>query len=317
MFDPVIPYQSGFLDVDEPHRLYWEQCGDPAGAPVLFLHGGPGSGCSATHRRFFDPRFYRAVLFDQRGAGRSRPFAAIENNTTPDLVADIERLRVHLEIDRWLVFGGSWGSTLALAYAEAHPDRVAGLILRGVFLGRPHEVNWFLHGMGTIFPEAAAKFIGYLPEAERGNLLGAYLERLTHPAPSIHFPAARAWSAYEGACSTLLPGPGTTASATDERMALCLARIEAHYMANNLFLDAGALLDNIGRIRTLPAVIVQGRYDIVCPVSTAYDLAQAWPEAILKIVAAAGHSALEPGIRDELLAALERMKSAALWTRRG
>ncbi len=313
MFDTASPFDSGYLDVDPPHRLYWEQCGQRSGAPVVFLHGGPGSGCSATHRRFFDPSFYRAVLFDQRGAGRSRPFASVDRNTTPELVADIERLREHLGIERWLVFGGSWGSTLALAYAEAHPERVTGLVLRGIFLGRPQEIDWFLHGMGTIFPEAHARFTGHLPEAERGNLLDSYLARLNHPAPDIHLAAARSWAGYEGSCSTLLPGPAAAAPSGEDRMALGLARIEAHYMKHDLFLRPGALLDDIGRIRHIPGIIVQGRYDIVCPATTAYALSQAWPEATLKIVPAAGHSALEPAVRDELLASLEQMKTQAAW----
>jgi proline iminopeptidase len=313
LFDTLNPFDSGYLDVEPPHRLYWEQCGKQGGAPVVFLHGGPGSGCSATHRRFFDPGFYRAVLFDQRGAGRSRPFASIEHNTTPALVADIERLRTRLGIEKWLVFGGSWGSTLALAYAEAHPERVLGLVLRGIFLGRPHEIDWFLNGMGTIFPEAYARFVGHLPEAERATLLDSYIARLNHPAPDVHLAAARAWAGYEGSCSTLLPGPAGASASGEDRMALGLSRIEAHYMKHGLFLPPNALLANIGRIRHLPCAIVQGRYDIVCPATTAYDLAQAWPEAEFKIVPAAGHSALEPPIRDELVAALERMKTAIAW----
>ena len=313
MFDNASPYDSGYLDVDPPHRLYWEQCGNRKGAPVVFLHGGPGSGCSATHRRFFDPGFYRAVLFDQRGAGRSRPFASIDRNTTPDLVADIERLREHLGIERWLVFGGSWGSTLALAYAQAHPDRVTGLVLRGIFLGRPKEIDWFLHGMGTIFPEAYDRFVTHLPEPERATLLDSYLARLNHPAPDIHLAAARSWAGYEGSCSTLLPGQASSGPSGDDRMALGLARIEAHYMKNDLFLRPGALLDDIALIRQIPGIIVQGRYDIVCPARTAFDLSLAWPEATLKIIPAAGHSALEPAIRDELLVSLEQMKALARW----
>jgi proline iminopeptidase len=307
LFPVIEPYESGVLAVGEPHRIYWEQCGDPAGLPVLFLHGGPGSGATPSHRRFFDPARYRIILFDQRGAGRSTPVGSLIDNTTPDLIADIERLRRHLGVERWVVFGGSWGSTLALAYAEAHPDRVRGLILRGIFLCRPREVAWFLEGMGTIFPEAWRRFAEHLPPEERGDLLGNYYRRLTDPDPATHLPAARAWSSYEGACSTLLPSPQTVAAFGDDRMALGLARIEAHYMKHAIFLPENDILNNIGKLRQIPAMIVQGRYDIVCPIVTADELARAWPEAEYVIVPDAGHSAMEPGVRARLLAATERM----------
>ncbi len=216
--------------------MYWEQVGNPRGAPALFLHGGPGAGAGAVHRRFFDPGFWRVAIFDQRGAGRSRPLGALEANTTPDLVEDIEALRRHLDIERWLLFGGSWGSTLALAYAQAYPHRVTGCVLRGVFLGRQVEVEWFLNGLGVLFPDAHANFVGFLPENERGDVLGNYLRRLTDPDPAVHLPAARAWSVYEGSCSTLLPSPDTVTGFAQDRTALGLARIEAHYFANGLFL---------------------------------------------------------------------------------
>jgi proline iminopeptidase len=305
---PVEPYETGLLAVDRLHRIYWEQCGNPDGLPVIFLHGGPGSGSTPTHRRFFDPALYRAVLFDQRGSGRSTPIGALEDNTTPDLVADIERLRERLGIERWLVFGGSWGSTLALAYGQAHPDRCLGFVLRGIFLCRPSEIDWFLHGMGTIFPEPWRAFSEFLPAAERGDLLGNYYRRLTDPDPQVHLPAARAWSTYEGSCSTLLPSPDTIAAFGEDRLALGLARLEAHYMKYGGFLPPGGLLGGIDRIRHLPAVIVQGRYDVVCPVVTADVLARAWPEADYQIVPDAGHSAMEPGTRARLLAALDRMR---------
>jgi proline iminopeptidase len=291
--------------------MYWEQVGNPRGAPVLFLHGGPGAGAGAVHRRFFDPAFWRTVIFDQRGAGRSRPLGTLEANTTSHLVSDIEALRRYLGIDRWLLFGGSWGSTLAVAYAQAFPERVAGCVLRGVFLGRPAEVAWFLHGLKAVFPEAHAAFVGHLPEAERGDVLGNYLKRLTHPDPAIHMPAARAWSVYEGSCSTLLPSPDTVASFALDRTALGLARIEAHYFANGLFLPPGGLLAGMHALANVRAEIVQGRYDMICPPLTAFELAAAWPTARLMVVPDAGHSALEPGIRRGLVAAVERFRNLA------
>lgn len=288
--------------------MYWEQVGNPNGPAALFLHGGPGAGAGAVHRRFFDPSYWRLVVYDQRGAGRSRPLGGLQANTTPDLVADIERLRRHLGIERWLLFGGSWGSTLALAYAQAHPDRVAGLVLRGIFLGRPSEVEWFLYGMRVVFPEAHANFVGFLPDHERADLLGAYLRRLCHPDPAIHMPAARAWSTYEGSCSTLMPSPETVQHFSADRSSLGLARIEAHYFANKLFLPEGGLLAHMDRIAHVPAEIVQGRYDMICPPLTAFDLVANWPMARMTIIPDAGHSALEPGIRRALIAAVERFR---------
>jgi len=275
---------------------------------VLFLHGGPGAGAGAVHRRFFDPDFWRVVIFDQRGAGRSRPLGSLAHNTTQDLVGDIETLRRHLGIDRWILFGGSWGSTLALAYTQAYAERVAGCVLRGVFLGRDAEVDWFLRGLHAFFPDAHGTFVGFLPETERADVLGAYLRRLTHPDPTVHMPAARAWSVYEGSCSTLLPSPDTVSSFAQDRTALGLARIEAHYFANRLFLPPGGLLGQMHRMGHVPAEIVQGRYDMICPASTAFELAAAWPAARLSLVPDAGHSALEPGVRRALVAAVERFR---------
>ena len=282
-----------------------------AARPCCSCTAGPGAGAGAVHRRFFDPGFWRTVIFDQRGAGRSRPLGALEHNTTDHLVADIEALRWHLGIERWLLFGGSWGSTLALAYAQAHPERVSGCVLRGVFLGRRTEVDWFLHGVAAVFPDAHAAFIGHLPEAERGDVLGSYLRRLTHPDPSVHMPAARAWSIYEGSCSTLLPSPDTVASFAQDRTALGLARIEAHYFVHDLFLPPEGLLGRMDRLATVRAEIVQGRYDMVCPARTAFELAAAWPTARLTVVPDAGHSALEPGVRRALVAAVERFRGLA------
>jgi proline iminopeptidase len=313
LFPDIAPFETGLLPLAaEPgaaqHVMYWEQCGNPRGQAVLFLHGGPGAGAGAVHRRFFDPLHWRVVIFDQRGAGRSRPLGELGANTTPHLVEDIECLRKFLGIERWLLFGGSWGSTLALAYAQAHPDRVQGMVLRGVFLGRATEVEWFLYGLRRVFPDAWALFAEHLPPEERSDLLGGYLRRLCHPDPGVHLAAARAWSAYEGSCSTLLPSPETVASFAQDRTALGLARIEAHYFAHDLFLPPGGLLHHMRRIEHLPAEIVQGRYDMVCPPETAFELAAAWPKARLTLVPDAGHSALEPGVRTALVAAVERFR---------
>ncbi|MFC4169836.1 prolyl aminopeptidase [Teichococcus aestuarii] len=308
LFPDIAPYETGLLPLSAGHVMYWEQVGNPRGQPVLFLHGGPGAGAGAVHRRFFDPGHWRVVIFDQRGSGRSRPLGELSGNTTPNLVEDIEALRRFLGIERWLLFGGSWGSTLALAYAQAHPDRVLGCVLRGVFLGRAREVEWFLYGLRRVFPDAWAQFAEHIPEAERGDLLGAYLKRLTDPDPQVHFAAARAWSQYEGLCSTLMPSPETVASFAQDRTALGLARIEAHYFAHDLFLPPGGLLAHMDRIAHLPAEIVQGRYDMVCPAESAFDLAAAWPRARLTVVPDAGHSALEPGVRVSLVAAVERFR---------
>jgi proline iminopeptidase len=296
------------LRVDSRHQIYWEESGNPRGVPVIFLHGGPGAGATPAHRRFFDPSFYRIVILDQRGAGRSLPHGETIDNTTPLLVEDIEAVRKHRGIDQWHVFGGSWGSTLALAYAEAYPAHVRGLILRGIFLCRKSEIDWFLYGICNVFPEAWRAFSGFLPPTERGDLLESYYRRLIDPDPAVHMPAARAWSVYEGACSTLLPSPETITAFGEDRMALGLARIEAHYFRHGIFLPENSLLDNVDRIRRIPATIVQGRYDMVCPTVTADDLTRAWPEADYVIVPDAGHSAMEPGIRAALVTAMEKLK---------
>ena len=308
LYPSIAPYESGMLELDARHAMYWEQSGQPDGVPAVFLHGGPGAGASAAHRRFFDPGHYRIVIFDQRGAGRSAPLGEIADNTTQHLIEDMERLRIHLGIERWLLFGGSWGSTLALAYAEAHPERCLGLVLRGIFLCRKFEIDWFLYGMRGVFPEAWRAFAEFLPIAERADILGNYHRRLIDPDPATHMPAAHAWSIYEGACSTLLPSPETVASFKSNTFALGLARIEAHYFVNGIFMADGAILGGLDRIRHLPAAIVQGRYDIVCPITTADELARAWPEVDYRIVPDAGHSAMEPGIRAALVEATENFK---------
>jgi proline iminopeptidase len=309
LFPEIEPYSAGILKLDGVHAMYWEQSGNPEGAPVLFLHGGPGAGASAAHRRFFDPVHYRIVIFDQRGAGRSTPLGELRDNTTLHLVADIERLRDHLGIERWLVFGGSWGSTLALAYGEAHPERCAGFILRGVFLCRSSEIEWFLYGLRTLFPEAWRTFAEVIPATERGDLLAAYYRRLADPDPAVHVPAARAWSTYEGVCSTLLPSAETVAHFAGDGVSLGLARVEAHYFSHGIFLPENSLLGNVSRLRHLPCIIVQGRYDAVCPIVTADEVRRAWPESEYIVVPDAGHSAWEPGIRAELVRATERFKA--------
>jgi len=308
-YPQIDPYDTGMLAVGGPHQIYWEQSGNPKGVPVVFLHGGPGAGASPAHRRFFDPAHYRIVIFDQRGAGRSKPLGEIQDNNTPQLVADIERLREHLKIQRWHVFGGSWGSTLAIAYAEHHPERVMTLCLRGIFLCRRSEIDWFLYGIRHFMPEAWREFSEHIPASERHDLLRAYYKRLTDPNPEIYMPAARRWSIYEARCCTLLPSPETVEAFSTDVVALGIARMEAHYFSHDIFLPENFLLDNIGRIRQIPTVVVQGRYDLVCPPDTADDLRRAWPEVEFTMVPDAGHSAMEPGIRTALVAAMDRFRS--------
>ena len=309
LYPPLAAARSGRLALDQRHTMHWEESGNPRGVPVVFLHGGPGGGSSPDHRRYFDPSFYRIVLYDQRGAGESTPLGELRDNTTQHLAADLERLRTHLGIERWLVFGGSWGSTLALAYAEAHPKRTLGLVLRGIFLGRAQEIDWFMHGMRFLFPEPWQAFAGFLPEAERGDLLANYYRRLTDADPALHMPAAHAWSRYESSCSTLLPDPELVAHFDEDAVALAIARIEAHYFVHRVFMAEGALLSGVARIRDIPGIIIQGRYDAVCPVLTADELHRAWPEAEYVVVPDAGHSAREPGIARELVAATDRFRA--------
>jgi proline iminopeptidase len=309
LYPALVPNRTGRLALDAVHTMHWEECGNPRGVPAVFLHGGPGGGISPDHRRYFDPAFYRIVLYDQRGAGQSTPPGELADNTTDHLVADLERLRAHLGIERWLVFGGSWGSTLALAYAQAHPERALALVLRGIFLARDWEIRWFMVDMRNVFPEAWNAFAGFLPEAERGDLLANYYRRLTSPDPAVHLPAAHAWSRYESSCSTLLPDPDLVAHFDEDAAALAIARIEAHYFVHGLFLPRDALLRGVDRLRRIPCAIVQGRYDIVCPIRTAHDLHRAWPEAEYVVVPDAGHSAREPGIARELVAATDRLRA--------
>lgn len=309
LYPEIEPHSQGKLSLDKIHTMYWEESGNPAGVPVIFLHGGPGAGSTPAHRRFFDPDYYRIVIYDQRGAGRSTPLGEIRENTTPHLIHDLELLRRHLEIDRWLVFGGSWGSTLAIAYGEAHPERCLGFILRGIFLCRTQEIDWFLYGLRNLFPEAWHVLVAPLSTEERNNILAAYYQRLMNPDPAIHLPAARTWSTYEGSCSTLLPNPATISYFASDTVALGLARMEAHYFSHNIFLPENALLRNVHKLHNIPATIVQGRYDAVCPIVSADDLHQAWPQAEYIIIDDAGHSAWEPGIQSALVKTTDRFRT--------
>lgn len=315
LYPPVDVRRSGMLRVSNVHEIYWEESGNPQGKPVVFLHGGPGGGTDARMRQFFDPTRYRIVLFDQRGCGKSRPHASLVDNTTWHLVADIEALREHLQIDRWQVFGGSWGSTLALAYAQTHPERVTELVLRGIFLVRPWEFRWFYEtpdGTGALFPDLWEHFVAPIPLEERGDMMHAYYRRLTSDDPAVRAHAARHWSMWEGATSFLRVNPDYVAKFEEDAFAEAFARIECHYFVNGGFLRTPSqLLDDVDKIRHIPGVIVQGRYDVVCPMKSAWDLHLAWPEADLRIVGDAGHSAFERGILSELVAATDRYAATA------
>ncbi|CAM6083509.1 unnamed protein product [Calypogeia fissa] len=338
--------QTGFLEVSDIHTLYWEESGNPAGQPVIFLHGGPGAGTSGSNRRFFDPDHYRIILLDQatlswrdlallkepffsgfhlrhlldwscaeqRGAGKSTPHACTEENTTWDLVSDIEKLREHLGIEKWMVFGGSWGSTLSLTYAETHPERVTGIVLRGIFLLRKKEIDWFYQsGTSSIFPDAWEPYRDFIPEKERGDFLTAYSKRLNSSDRAVQLAAAKAWTNWEMATSYLVPNVESLRRGENDRFALAFARVENHYFMNKGFLPSDSyILDNISKIKHIPGVIVQGRYDVVCPMMSAWDLHKAWPEAKFQVVPTAGHSANEVGISAELVAATEYFKHNAL-----
>ncbi len=310
MYPEIRPYHTELLDVGEGHRLYLEQCGNPRDLPVLFLHGGPGAGCEPFHRRFFDPERYRIVLFDQRGAGRSTPHAGLEHNTTQALIRDIERIREHLFIDRWVVFGGSWGSTLALAYAQAVPEHVRGLILRGIFLCRDEDIQWFYQaGASRVFPDYWQDYLDVIPVAERGDLLHAYHRRLTGADEAARLRAAEMWSLWEGRTATLRPNDAVANHFADPHFALALAHIECHYFVNHAFMRPNQLLEDAHRLAKIPGIIVHGRYDVVCPVDQAYALHRAWPQAWLEIIPDAGHSATEPGIAAALVRATDEMAS--------
>ena len=310
LYDPIEPYDHGRLAVSPVHNLYYEQCGNPQGQPIVFLHGGPGGGLVPDYRRFFDPEVYRIVLFDQRGSGRSTPHASLVDNTTWHLVSDMERLREHLGIEGWMVFGGSWGSTLALAYAQTHPGRTQALFLRGIFLCRPKEIQWFYQeGASAIFPDVWDEYVRVIPESERGDMIGAYYRRLTSDDEAIRLEAARAWSIWEGSTSKLFPDLNMISHFGEPEFALAFARIECHYFTHNSFFDTdNYLIENVGKIRHIPAVIVQGRYDVVCPMMSAWELHCAWPEAEFHVVPDAGHSVMEPGITAALVDATDRFR---------
>ncbi len=311
LYPPIEPYDHGRLDVGDGHEVYWEVCGNPNGKPAVFLHGGPGGGCGPEHRRLFDPSRYRILLFDQRGCGRSRPLAFLDANTTWHLVADIERLRTLLGVERWQVFGGSWGSTLALAYAQAHPLRVTELVLRGIFLLRHWELHWYYqHGASLLFPDKWERFLAVIPAEEQDDLIAAYRRRLIDPDPAVQLAAARAWSLWEGETITLLPNESFSRQFGDDEFARAFARIENHYFVHDAWLDDDQLLREVGRLRDIPAVIVQGRYDVATPPASAWELHRAWPEAEFVLVEGAGHAFSEPGIQAALLAATDRFADA-------
>ena len=305
LFPPLSPNRQGMLAVDDLHTIYWEECGNPDGIPVLFLHGGPGAGLSPQHRRFFDPQRYRVILFDQRGAGKSTPLGEWRSNTTQLLIDDIETLRAQFGIAQWLVFGGSWGSTLALAYGQAHPEACLGFVLRGIFLCTQAEIDWFIEGVRWFYPELYEEFAALIPQAERGDLLAAYVKRILSSDPEVYWPAARAWSRFEGRRVYLMPQPE---DASNDALDLGVGRLESHYMANLGFFEEDQLIRNLHRIAHLPAVIVQGRYDAICPPLSAYRLHQAWPGSQLEMIPDAGHGALEHGIASALVNATQRFR---------
>ncbi len=309
-YAPIERYNHGFLQVDAEHSIYFEESGNPKGKPVLFVHGGPGSNTDPGHRQYFDPKVYRIILFDQRGAGKSTPHASLNNNTTWHLISDIERLREKLGVDKWVVFGGSWGSTLSLSYAISHPERVKGLVLRGIFLCRKKEIHWFYqHGAHHLFPDEWERYLKPIPEAERHDLVSAYHRRLTSEDERVRLEAARAWSRWEGATIKLIPDTAQIETFTADHHAVAIARIECHYFMNHAFFASDNwILENIAKVRKIPAIIVHGRYDVVCPVENAWELHKAWPESTLEIVADAGHAASEPGLIDALVRATDAFR---------
>lgn len=311
LYPSIEPYQTGYLSVEGGHNIYWEECGNPQGKPVLFIHGGPGIGTMPYNRSFFNPDLYRIILFDQRGCGKSLPFSKLEHNTTWDLVADIELLREHLGVQNWVIFGGSWGSTLGLTYAIKHPESVKGLILRGIFLCRPKEIQWYYqNGANRLFPDLWENYVAPIPLSERDDFIKAYYKRLTSADERERSPAAQAWSGWEGGTSKLFFDPALFAYFTADKTADSVARIECHYFFHNTFFDTDNwILENIHAIRNIPCIIVQGRYDMPCPIESAWELHRAWPEAELEIIPDAGHAATEPGILDALIRATDRFST--------
>lgn len=312
LYPEIEPYARHRLAVDPPHELYVEESGNPEGIPVIVVHGGPGGGCEDWYRRFFDAERFRIILLDQRGAGRSTPLAELRGNTTQALVGDLEKVREFLGIDQWMLFGGSWGSTLSLVYAETHPERVLGLVLRGIFLCRPEDIQWFYQsGAGRVFPDYWQDYLAPIPESERGDMVSAYYRRLTSENELEQIQAAKAWSVWEGRCATLHPNPRVVEHFAHPHTAIALARIECHYFMNNAFLAPRQILDNAHRLADIPGVIVHGRYDMVCPLDNAYALSEAWPQAELQVIRDAGHSASEPPIVDALIRAVEAVSRQA------
>lgn len=308
LFPDIKPNAQHRIAVDPPHELYVEESGNPNGIPVLVVHGGPGGGCEDYHRRFFDAERYRVILMDQRGAGRSSPLAEFSGNTTQKLVDDMETVRAFLGVDRWILFGGSWGSTLSLVYAQSHPDRVLGLVLRGIFLCRPRDIHWFYQeGASRVFPDYWRDFLAPIPEDERGDLVTAYYRRLTSSNELEQIQAAKAWSIWEGRCATLHPNPRVVERFGHPHVAIALARIECHYFMNNAFLDDNQIVRDAALLKDIPGIIVHGRYDMVCPLDNALALSQAWPEADLRIIRDAGHSASEPAIIDALMRGVDEV----------
>ncbi len=308
LFPAILPDYSLNFRVSDVHELYIEECGNPEGLPVVFLHGGPGASCEPVHRRYFDPEQYRIILFDQRGCGKSRPHASLEDNTTQDLIADMEKIREKLGVEKWVIFGGSWGSTLALAYAEAHPDRVMGLILRGVFLCRKKDIDWFYQkGASRLFPDAWKAFLQPIPPGERDDLINAFYRRLTSENELERMAAAKAWSCWEGSTATLKQDHAVLDYYTDPHIALSIARIECHYFINNCFLAENQLLENMQKIKHIPGFIVHGRYDVICPIDQAFELKECWPESHLNIVSDAGHAVSEHGISAALIESTNKM----------
>lgn len=305
-YDPIEPYETGMLEVGDGHVIYYERSGTPGAKPAVFLHGGPGGGISPNHRRLFDPRRYDVMLFDQRGCGRSTPYAGLDANTTWHLVADMERLRLLMGVKQWLVFGGSWGSALALAYAQTHPERVSEMVLRGIFAVRPSELDWYYQfGASEVFPEKWADFLAPIPEAERGDLRAAYRRRLTSEDEAARLEAARAWTLWEGRTLTLLPDPNFTSGFENPHFALAFARIENHYFVHGGWLEDNQLIRDAARLKGIAGTIVQGRYDMACPVRTAYELHEAWPEAEFYLIEGVGHAFTEPGTLDRLIRATD------------
>ena len=308
LYPDIKPYDQQWIEVEPPHRLYLEQCGSPDGIPVIVIHGGPGSGCEPQHRRYFDPEKYRIILFDQRGAGQSRPHASIENNNTTALINDLELIRDYLNIDQWMLFGGSWGSTLSLAYTQQYPQQVSALILRGIFLGRQKDLDWlYQQGASKIYPDFWEDFIHLIPESERDDLLAAYAKRLFGKDEIARMSAAKAWAVWEGRIATLQNSHKTIEHFSEPRLALSLSRIEVHFFTNNCFLDENQLIDHADKLKDIPGIIVHGRYDMICPLENAWALTKAWPNAELQIVRDAGHSITESGNIDALIRATKTM----------